>query len=80
MALKKVKVEFTPTGAILDDEVYQEDGILSDIGLVLTVDAIGGVSIYKLTEVNSESVVTVSGDDLLSDNPQLFIDLILGGN
>lgn len=80
MTLKQVKVQFVPTGAKLDDEVYQEDGILSDKGLVLAVDAIGGVSIYKIAEVNSESVVTVSGDDLLSDNPQLFIDLILGGN
>jgi len=77
MALKKVKVEFLGEGWQPRNEIYREDGILSDNGLVLTVDDIGGIGIYKLDRMITDTLVIVSGNCMLEENPKLTLDFIL---
>lgn len=77
MTLKKVKVEFISAGWQPRNQIYREDGILNDNGLVLTVDEIGGIGIYKLERMITDTLVVVSGECLLEENPKLTLDFIL---
>lgn len=76
--MRKVNVKY-----VWHDEVcseFTDKGVFSEIhNLVLRVDKFGEVAIHlaRPVEGTDDVIVSKGAKDLLSDNPDLFIDLVM---
>lgn len=78
--MRQVTVNYEFQGEVCGD--YPDKGVFyADRGLVLRCDPYGEVAIHQAKPVEGEDVVIVAegAEDLLSDNPDLFIELIMSG-
>ncbi|MCM3705849.1 MULTISPECIES: hypothetical protein [Cytobacillus] len=78
--MRQVTVNYEFQGEVGGD--YSDRGVFyADRGLVLRCDPYGEVAIYRAKPAEGADIVVVSegADDLLSDNPDLFIELVMSG-
>lgn len=76
--MKRVLVKRVYEGVI--DNEWPEQGVyFEDKGVVIICDPYGEVDLRKCKPVDGEDVVLVSphGESLLTDNPELFIGLVM---
>lgn len=76
--MRQVTVNYEFQGEVCSD--FPDKGVFyADRGLVLRCDPYGEVAIHQAKPVEGEDVVIVSegADDLLNDNPGLFIELVM---
>lgn len=76
--MKQVIVNYKFQGEICTD--FPDKGVFyADRGLVLRCDPYGEVAIHRAEPVEGADVVVVAegADDLLNDNPDLFIELVM---
>lgn len=78
--MRQVTVNYEFQGEICGD--YPDKGVFyADRGLVLRCDPYGEVAIHHAKPIEGTNAVLVAegADDLLNDNPDLFIELVMGG-
>ena len=80
MRIREVTVNYIWQGEICTD--FPDRGVFyENTGMVIRVDPYGEVAVYDAKPVEGTNVVVVEegADDLLSDNPDLFIGLVMSG-
>ncbi|MDK7669296.1 hypothetical protein [Cytobacillus oceanisediminis] len=78
--MRQVTVNYEFQGEVSAD--FPDKGVFyADRGLVLRCDPYGEVAIHHAKPIDGTDVVVVAegADDLLNDNPDLFIELVMGG-
>jgi len=78
--MKQVLVKQVYNGVI--DNEWPEMGVyFEDKNVVIICDPYGSVDVRSCKPVEGEDVVLVSpyGESLLTDNPEFFIGLVMGG-
>ncbi|MBD7939554.1 hypothetical protein H9655_21150 [Cytobacillus sp. Sa5YUA1] len=76
---KRIDVEIISDKWAPSDAAYREKGVLFDSGKVISIDDIGGLSVYELVYMKSDNLAVVEEDAAIDYDRELLINLILGG-
>lgn len=74
---KRVDIEFISDRCTPEGFEYREKGILFENGKVISIDDIGGLSVYELAYMKSDNLAVVEEDAAVDYNRDLLINLII---